>query len=413
MRARPLHYVLLFLPLFLVAGFIYALGADLPFMDQFGFARRLIFMEKTGAGWERFWNPHNEHRLLFPQLLMWGLSTLTHWSIRAEMAIGFLLSLSGFYLLCHGRFAATPYLCIANALLWFSLSQWENWLWGWQIQIFMMQACAVCCCYCLSRPFAWRYFWVAMAGAVLASFSYGSGLVVWLVALPVWYINRKQRAQNSAAFLFWANAAAWVFYFYFAATPSAGKPPAIPDILALAEYALAFLGAPLAAQHLTAAVILGSIGLGLFALLSLHLYRTQKPGEAFLFFWLLALFALGNAAIISLSRAGFGVDQALSSRYISISNFLWVGLLGAYWEWKPQFAKRVLLPLLLVGVIATSILGFQQGVAHAKRMAHLEPYLQQNAHFDPETLKQLHPHPFVAENVLQWLRKNHMALFRE
>ena len=40
-----------------------------------------------------FFAQHNEHRILFPRLIFFGLGRLTHWNIRAELFVSWFLAL--------------------------------------------------------------------------------------------------------------------------------------------------------------------------------------------------------------------------------------------------------------------------------------------------------------------------------
>jgi hypothetical protein len=47
-------------------------------------------------GFADFFAQHNQHRILFPRLIFFGLGRLTHWNIRAELFVSWFLALSGF-----------------------------------------------------------------------------------------------------------------------------------------------------------------------------------------------------------------------------------------------------------------------------------------------------------------------------
>src|SRR6185295_10773946 len=91
------------------------------------------------------WTLHNEHRLLFPQIIMLGLARLTSWDIRFELGTSVLLATAIFLLLSRQVLITAEKLQIP-ALRWaipligvvvFSIGQYQNWLWGWQLQIFL------------------------------------------------------------------------------------------------------------------------------------------------------------------------------------------------------------------------------------------------------------------------------------
>ena len=73
-------------PPLLIGLLIFRDGVDVPFWDQWDGTAPLF--EKMAAGTLRFadfFAQHNEHRILFPQLIFFGLGRLTHWNVRAEL----------------------------------------------------------------------------------------------------------------------------------------------------------------------------------------------------------------------------------------------------------------------------------------------------------------------------------------
>ncbi len=136
---RSLLYVIVSLIAFYCL--VYAVAAyavDVPYWDQWSGLLPLI--EKSNRGiltLRDIWWQHNEHRLLFPRIIMIGLARLTSWDIRYELALNVLLAVGSFFTLNHllsrGRTGSADRLLTwaspMLALMVFSLSQWENWLW--------------------------------------------------------------------------------------------------------------------------------------------------------------------------------------------------------------------------------------------------------------------------------------------
>ena len=136
---------------FSTALFIGTLSKNVPYYDQWYFIPLLDSFYNDHVTFGALWEQHNEHRLVFPRLLMLTLASLTHWSIWAEIACSVVMAIITFLLLCRaadytvipnyadrGPVHKRPYtLYILFLMILFSPLQGDNWIWGWQLQIFM------------------------------------------------------------------------------------------------------------------------------------------------------------------------------------------------------------------------------------------------------------------------------------
>src|ERR1700730_10878065 len=131
------------LPFLLVAALVFRYAVNVPYWDEWEFASILQAYRNGTLGIGDFWAQHNEHRIFFPNLAMFGLAMLSHWDTRVLMAFSLLVAAASFGLL-FGLLRRTirglwPLALTAAlvSLVFFSPVQWENWLWGWQIEWFM------------------------------------------------------------------------------------------------------------------------------------------------------------------------------------------------------------------------------------------------------------------------------------
>jgi hypothetical protein len=93
-----------------------------------------------------------------------------------------------------------------------------------------------------------------------------------------------------------------------------------------------YVGAPVAAYESVLAALAGIGITGLFMILAWRL-RARWREPAILFPLLAGLLVIGVAAISALGRAGFGTNQALASRYGTISVHLWCAAAVLAVEW--------------------------------------------------------------------------------
>ena len=86
--------LLILAPPLLIGILIFRNGVDVPVLDEWdGTAPLFEKMADGSLGFGDFYAQHNEHRIFFPRLIFFALGRLTHWDIRAELWVIFLLTL--------------------------------------------------------------------------------------------------------------------------------------------------------------------------------------------------------------------------------------------------------------------------------------------------------------------------------
>lgn len=75
--------------------YIRCFSVDVPWWDEWAFVDLLQSWSRQDMGRviALLWAQHNEHRPLFPRLIMLVLAQLTGWNIRTEMYFSLLLSI--------------------------------------------------------------------------------------------------------------------------------------------------------------------------------------------------------------------------------------------------------------------------------------------------------------------------------
>src|SRR5215472_6657949 len=91
---RFVRALLIFTPPLLIGVLIFKNGVDTPVLDEWdGTAPLFEKMADGTLGVADFFAQHNEHRIFFPRLIFFALGRLTHWNIRAELWVIWLLAL--------------------------------------------------------------------------------------------------------------------------------------------------------------------------------------------------------------------------------------------------------------------------------------------------------------------------------
>ena len=71
----------LFLPLAFTFSFVYKFGITIPYWDQWELVPLLEKMHNHTLTLADLWAQHNEHRIIFPKILMMLLARLSNWNI--------------------------------------------------------------------------------------------------------------------------------------------------------------------------------------------------------------------------------------------------------------------------------------------------------------------------------------------
>jgi hypothetical protein len=187
------------------------------------------------------------------------------------------------------------------------------------------------------RP-ALRMWAGIVACGVGATYSYGSGMLVWPALLATGLLCRAPK--RSLAILGAAFVCAAGLYFIHYSTPPAQVGPlqTLRSPLRVIHYSVIMLGLPLfgaGAQDISVlhrigcyAATLGAIAAALGMLLHLAVARTAVRVQAQVFYCAVILFTLGTALVTGLARSHFPLEQALSGRYSPVPLLFWFATAG-------------------------------------------------------------------------------------
>ena len=343
---RALVVGLVMLPVGFAALFIATYSVDVPYYDQWNTARLFVYLAEGSLSFTHLFEQDNEFRQFFPHLLFLALGTITRWNVRYEMLVSLLLAcLVSFNIYRISRVTITGaekrlWLLVGTNLLIFSPVQYESWLLGIQVVYFAPIACLTTC---LSVAYSGLSPRAKLAiGALLSivsTFSSANGVLCWMLVLPVLLVVCDWR-RPFVPFLI----AGWMalcllsvsFYLYGYRTPE--WHPSLTESLrhparALA-YLAAFLGAPLAPgtgiPQLAAAILIGTLASILFAGACAYLwvgFGDRSLRKRMIVFVMIGAYSLGTGLMVMPARLGFGIPQALSSRYSTFSLYLLVSLI--------------------------------------------------------------------------------------
>jgi len=330
------------IPPLLIGTTVARYGVNVPFWDQWELLRLLDKASAGQLGFQDLWPHHHEHRIVFPLAVMLALARATDWNVRYEMAANVVVALGvlGMLALLLRRTvkpmapSLTPWLILAASLTTFSLSQWENWLWGWQIQIFLNALAAVATVWALAR---WGSRWpglaLALLAAIVGALSFATGLML-LALVPLGLLMAPRFDQGAGHLkrvaLAVALAAVVVTLHFIGLRYPAYHPTPFflfSHPLSFGYYLLIYLGAGLGSWSKPASAWWGATGIVTFGWCGTWLWtRCPAYRHALLPWILLGLYAILSGFMTGVGRVGFGTGQALAPRYITISSLFWVSL---------------------------------------------------------------------------------------
>jgi len=409
---------------------------DVLYMDGW---EMVPLVEKTydgSASFGDFWAQANEHRPVFPRLILTLLAHITHWDTRAEVALnlclGLAMTLTTVFYFRQNRhvLGRVPFWAIPLTTLFiFGPSQWENWLWGWEFLIFLQVACGVVGMFFLTMAVpGWSAFVVALILGFVGSFSFGNGLMYWFAGIPIILLDAKPlRFRRLAIWI--VVAAVTVGVYMYGWQPNPGHPPAarnfenLTTFWFLLTYFAVFVGAPVWSSSAFGALIAGLAGLTLC--LWLIVVVVKRPLLRPLLLWPLGLMlqVIAAGALTAIGRAGFGVVQAMASRYQTISMPFWIGAVLflavlLHIGREKRFGLSRVVPVFQYGIVTaiaiSAVMSANASETHWRRwnleLAPAREALRTNG--DGALQTRLYPNPFLIAERRVILERRKLQVFR-
>ncbi|MCL2937746.1 MAG: hypothetical protein MGU50_14850 [Trichodesmium sp. MAG_R02] len=338
------------IPAIVLGVLILKYSINVPIQDQWQISTIFEKFNQRTLSFNDLIAQHNESRKFFPRLIFLTLAFITKWNIRYEMLVTFLLACIvsiNIYLLNRltiggSRIKGLTIALISNIFI-FSAVQYENWLWGIQIVVFTPIVCiTICILIAYSRLNNIAQILICMVLSTISTFSYANGLLAWVIVLPVLALVKlkswSEFRKNIILYLFWIIGfiANITFYFHDYQKPLSNPNPfeSTQYPYQVLQYFLAFLGGSLGVgssiQPLNNSIILGAIVIILFISLCSYVlwhikdYKLQHQTIGWI---MLGTYAVISALVTSFGRVGFGIEQALSSRYTTFSTYIIISII--------------------------------------------------------------------------------------
>jgi hypothetical protein len=323
-------------------------GVNVPCADEFTLAPLLVKAHAGAVTFSDLFAQHNEHRCLVPNLFFIAFAHFARGDVRAGMIFSVLLcgvTSVALWLLVRQTVKGSPgnklFLALLINLLLFSPVQAGNWTWGFQFSVFLTNFLLVAAIVVSASNLGIAAkFSVCLLLAVGATYSFGNGLLIWVLSFPLIALQRDSlTARAKIRWLSgWAFAAFCTVTSYFIGYVKPAAHPAVGASINPIDYYLyiaGFLGAHLSRagsmESILQPVIIGTILLVLYIGALAHVAYHFRDADLLWQSapWLaLGAYTLLSAALAALARIGFGVSQALDSRYTSFSLYLSISVIG-------------------------------------------------------------------------------------
>ncbi|TCT22186.1 hypothetical protein [Thiobaca trueperi] len=418
---RNYLFIIAALPPAIVACYIFLLGLNIPFWDQWDFLSQLLKIQDTGISFEQLISQHNEHRPFFPRIIWIGLAQLTQYNVNAELWINFFFALITLVFFIWqskkiwSRLDVSPDIWTIPliVLVVFNLGQWESWLIGFQTIMYLGMLSVVIGFFLLAKQASPLSFYGAIALGFVANYSMANGLFYWICGFFI-LLQFEDRALRLLRLVAWSifSLISVTFFFHGWQTKShLDFSYILTHLDSWGIWILNFLGAPIF-THWHIAWLFGVFGLIFYLVVPLKLSRGQRlivsPYFAIAIFLILTAFAV--------SSGRFSEDKpsySVISRYLTMTSWFWAALIALF----PlvEFHYKRWIYIALTASLAALMVG-GGWVGYENRYLPVLPAYESaknNLKIKDTDLGRLYPDQNKTEILLKKLKDQKLSLYAE
>ena len=343
------------------------LWSPLPWFDEWATVDLIAgWQDGTRTVGNVLFSQHNEHRILVPRLVFFADDLLFRGRGYLSLAAIFAVQLlhAGLFAAVLGRSrpARAGRWAIAAAVLaaMFSLRQDENFSSGFQLQFVAVFAGATLSFVLFGlaakrevqrRPVRAALL-ASLGAALITTLTMANGLVVGYVLVVLALIARLRPRVALACAAFALTLTVVYLQGYEPVAHHAKPAESLHHPLRFLVYTASYLGSIVEPTHPGAAAGLGLFGLAVTAWAGIRIVRQGRDVRPGALAMLGAMLFVGATAVITAAgRLNLGVDQALSSRYVTGSVTFWAAQLTYWWIEPPRWRLRLGLRSLPTGLL--------------------------------------------------------------
>ncbi|TWB24631.1 hypothetical protein FBZ89_101257 [Nitrospirillum amazonense] len=384
---------------------------------------------------------HNEHRIFFPRLIFFLDYLLANCTNAVNLTVNILIPAGTLAaILVLGRKierSRAVFLGLSGvaAVLLFSLSQRENFLWGFQVQFFGAVS-APTAAFLVFSGFVERarrgraslgLLGLACFLALVATYTLSNGILAAFLLVPMAVILRAGRMAVLTVAL-WAVGVAFSYFLNFHPVP--GHSPYVYSLTHPIEYLgyvsgylgnlMTCLGAVEPARSRWS-ILLGAAGLVLTLAALARTLRNWEEAPARIALLAIILFVLGTAMLTALGRITFGLEQAYSGRYLTPVSVFWVGHIF-YWAPLRRLRDPLGVGMALAGMALVALLawcgvqgelrGWQEAIPQALNNAKVRDAFISEVRDEP-SYRLAYPEDDYLLSQLSFVRDHHLSSFAD
>lgn len=315
--------------------------SPIPFWDMWsGYLE--FYIKVSGNDFGEWWKPHNEHRIVLSRLLFWMDLSWFNGSVWFLLLINYILvAISCFIFFIALRERAPKYYQVFSLVVIIWLSSWsqhENLIWGFQSQFILAQLLPLTAFYLMHRASSNKclydgyFIWACFFG-ILSLGSMANGVIALpLMTIYAFIVRFGWKRIFVVASLACFGVIAY-FYEYTSPTHHGSLGSALRENpYGLILYVMTYIGGPFyyIAGNRMGGVVVAQFAGGILILLSTYIslitLRSSNKSTLVLALLFFILYIGGSALGTAGGRLIFGVEQALSSRYMTPSLMAWAAL---------------------------------------------------------------------------------------
>ena len=387
-------------------------------------------VESGHLHWGDIYRQHNEARVPVSMALTLLVAKLTRYNVVAEAyvayacLVGALVVLFAFFRRVQRKLPVPTLAFLPIPAIFLGWRGHEGILWGAGLNSNLgLMLLLLAIWGAIRATESARFIWLAIAMAVLAAFSFGSGVLAWPIGLAILLFPAEGR-RSPRLMLLWTAVAVASTAVYFNGymihrVPwDSGYRYVLAQPVLAVRYALVYTGSALGATPSADARINFALIL-LFLPAAWTVARNAELRRAVLPFTAVLAFLLLTVPPLLSGRLGLGVDQPYyASRYASIAALwpagIYVCLLALASRIK---AWRYVLGIAFVLLCAGIEGGYREGLSYARidqpKKAACREILRDYRVLDDSHLSCFYPDVDAGRRGAFWLDEFHLSVFRE
>jgi len=343
-------YILIVAAVLVYAWNVFAYSLNIPILDDYDavFGGLLKFTGATSLRdiYQVFFVQHNEHRVVVPKLFIvadYYIGGAANFRVLTFLGNLGLLGLVIVLFRLIGREKDRAAFYAVALLVILQPQHWENMIWAMSaLPNFYVLFLASLSFYVLTTKQSGAGLAAAIVSAVLSVFTFANGLAVFPVGLIL--LVAQRRGRDAAI---WAVCGAVIIAFYFHGFVKPGHhPPIVATVLSNPYNFLLYFFSYVGSSVFFAPALGGLVLSGVFIYLLAKGHYRKNPALMLILFFLFV-----TAFLTSLARSGFGVEQALSSRYKTGTALILALSAIALMEQAGERARRFIVPAFLVAAV--------------------------------------------------------------